>query len=156
GARYVYLGPTYTRNHYLQNYWSPTLYNPAKAVQIDISNNLTKGSIVTGSGDPFNGVVQENASGIPSGFGTHHKDQVSPRFGFAWSPGKNGKTSIRGGFGTFFERMRQNVNSFDGMGNPPLVYSPSVFSGNVDNLSASVLANGTRFPVAISSFNANM
>jgi hypothetical protein len=156
GARYVYLGPTYTRNRYLQDYWDPTRYNPAKAVTIDTSNNLTKGSIVPGSGDPFNGIVQENSPGIPAGFGGHHKDQVSPRFGFAWSPGRNGKTSIRGGFGTFFERMRQNVNSFDGMGNPPLVYSPSIFSGNVDNLTAAVLANGVRFPVALSAFNQDL
>ncbi|MCX6626165.1 MAG: carboxypeptidase-like regulatory domain-containing protein [Candidatus Solibacter sp.] len=156
GARYVYLGPTYTRHQYLQNYWDPGRFNAAKAVTIDTSNNLTKGSIVSGSGDPFNGIVQENTQGIPAGFGFHHKNQVSPRIGFAWSPAKNGKTAVRGGFGTFFERMRQNVNNFDGMGNPPLVYTPSIFSGKVDALSAAVIANGTRFPVAISTFNQAM
>lgn len=156
GARYVYLGPTYTRNRYLQDYWDPQRYDTAKAVTIDTSNGLTKGSIVPGSGDPFNGIVQENTPGVPSGFGGHHKDQVSPRVGFAWAPFGDGKTSVRGGFGTFFERMRQNVNNFDGMGNFPLVYSPSVFSGNVDALNASVLANGTRFPVALSAFNKDM
>jgi hypothetical protein len=153
GARYVYLGPTYTRNKYLQNYFDPLRYDAKKAVSIDTGNTLTRGSIVPGSGDPFNGIVEENSGGIPSGFGKHRKNQVSPRVGFAWAPGKKGKMSIRGGFGTFFERMRQNQNNFGGLGNPPLMYTPSVFSGQVDALSPSLLSGGTRFPVNLIAFN---
>jgi hypothetical protein len=153
GARYVYLGPTYTRNRYLQNYFDPLRYDPKKAVAIDIGNSLTRGSIIPNSGDPFNGIVQEIAPGVNSGFGMHRRNQVSPRFGFAWAPGKNAKTAIRGGFGTFFERMRQNQNNFGGLGNPPLVYTPSVFSGQVDTLNSSLIANGTRFPVNLVAFN---
>ncbi|MBI3207482.1 MAG: carboxypeptidase regulatory-like domain-containing protein [Candidatus Solibacter usitatus] len=154
GARFAYLGPTYTRHKYLQNYWDPALFNPAKAVTIDTSSGLLRGSIVPGSGDPFNGIVQENSPGIPAGFGTHRWNQISPRVGFAWSP--IAKTSVRGGVGTFFERIRQNVNNFDGAGNPPLVYTPSLFSGNVDALGPELIAGGTRFPVAISTFNREM
>lgn len=153
GARYVYLGPTYTRGRWLQNYFDPQRYDPAKAVRIDTSNGITRGAIIPGSGDPYNGMVEENTPGVPSGFGKHRKNQVSPRIGFAYSPFKKNRTSIRGGFGTFFERMRQNVNNFGGLGNPPLTYTPTVFAGNIDQLSPSVLAGGVLFPVSVVGFN---
>jgi hypothetical protein len=107
--------------------------------------------VIPGSGDPFNGMVRENEGGIPSGFGTHRKNQVSPRFGFAYA--HNAKTVVRGGFGTFFERMRQNVNNFGGLGNPPLAYTPTVFAGSIDTFGPHLVAGGVRFPVSVTGFN---
>jgi len=155
GARYAYLGPTYTYGKYLENYFSPALYNPAQAVSFNTtaaSSVTGLGSIVPGSGNPFNGMVQENSNGIPSGFGQHRKNQVSPRFGFAYDPFGDGKTSIRGGFGTFFERVRQNVNSFDALGNPPLLYTPRIPAGNIDNVGPGLVTSGFRFPVEVRAF----
>lgn len=154
GARYVYLGPTYTRGDLLANYFDPARYDPARAVRIETARGLTQGSIIPGSGDPFNGIVQENSAGIPSGFGKHRKNQVSPRFGFAFDPFGDGATSVRGGFGIFYERVRQNVNSFDALGNPPLAYTPSLFSGNIDDLNASLISAGVRFPVNLTAMDA--
>jgi hypothetical protein len=150
GMRYVYLGPTYTTGQFLANYFDPTAYNPANAVRLQTGPGLTKGSIIPGSGNPFNGIVQEG-SGIPQGFSEHRKNQVSPRFGFAWDPSRDGKTSVRGGFGIFFERIRQNVANFDGLGNPPLAYSPQLFAGNIDQLGPPLIAGGIRFPVTVQS-----
>jgi hypothetical protein len=153
GVRYTYYGPTYTRHKFLQNYFDPARYDPAKGVTIQTAEGLTKGSIIPGSGNPFNGMVEENSPGVPNGFGRHHKNQYSPRVGFSWSPFRNGKTALRGGFGTFFERVRQNQNNVGGLGNPPLADTPQVFAGNIDTMSSALVAGGVRFPVAVTGFN---
>ncbi len=153
GLRYAYLGPTFTYGKFLQNYFDPTLYNPANAVAVQTTGGLTQGSIVPGSGNPFNGMVQEGTNGIPSGFSQHRYNNFQPRVGFALDVYGNGKTALRGGAGIFNERIRQNNDSFDGLGNPPLAYTPQLFNGNIDKLSPALIASGTRFPVGINAFD---
>ncbi len=80
GARYAYLGPTFTLGDLLQNYFFVDKYDPARAVRIETANGPTNGSIIPGSGDPFNGMVEEG-NGIPTGGVQHRKNQISPRFG---------------------------------------------------------------------------
>lgn len=155
GLRWAYLGPTYTYGKYLQNYFDPKRYDPAQAVQINTAPGLQQGSIVPNSGNPFNGLVQENSKGVEKGFSQHRFNNFGPRFGFAYDPTGVGKTAIRGGFGVFYERIRQNINSFDGLGNPPLSYTPNLYLGNIDNLSPALVASGTRYPVGINAFNQN-
>ncbi|MBX5495175.1 MAG: hypothetical protein IRZ15_07550 [Bryobacteraceae bacterium] len=154
GARYVYLGPTYTLGEFLMYYFDPARYDPAQAVQIETARGATQGSIIPGSGDPFNGMVQEGSPGVPKGFSKHRWNQVSPRFGIAIDPFGDGKTSIRAGGGIFWERIRQNNLNFDGLGNPPLAFNPSIFAGNIDDVSPALLAGGVRFPQGIRAWSA--
>ena len=164
GLRWAYIGPTYTVKPFLENYFDSSKYDPAQAVTIDTrATNLTGGNhIINGStcsltnpcpgvtnfGNPFNGLVQEN-KGIPPGFVDHKYGNVEPRIGFAYDPWGNGKTAIRGGFGIFHERIRQNVNSFDALGNPPLVFSPTIPNGTIDQLGPGLVASGVRTPVSL-------
>jgi Carboxypeptidase regulatory-like domain/TonB-dependent Receptor Plug Domain len=146
GLRYEFVGPTYTTGQYHQYYFVPNAYNAADAVSINIAPNVpgqapTQGSIISGSGNPYNGMVREGTDGLPKGGLDFRWNNFGPRIGFAYDVFGDGKTALRGGAGIFFERYQQNVFNFGGISNPPTVYTPTIYGGNIANISPA-LANG--------------
>jgi Carboxypeptidase regulatory-like domain len=55
------------------------------------------------------GLVVPGDKGIPPGLTQTYYKSLAPRIGIAWSPGSSGKTSIRAGFGVFYNPVEQLV-----------------------------------------------
>ena len=55
------------------------------------------------------GLVVPGDSGVPTGLTQTYFKAFAPRIGIAWSPGTSGKTSIRAGWGLFYNPIEQLV-----------------------------------------------
>jgi hypothetical protein len=91
----------------------------------DFSGNPTMNvgrltNIQLGDGDTFTERIA-GAKVIPVDhmFSDLHIDYFAPRVGIAWDPSKTGKLSVRGGWGTFYDRWPNKVWSDTTRNNPP-------------------------------------
>lgn len=120
GLRYYYFTHIHDiTNPTVDSGFLPQLYNPTKEAQYNASGNLIQGTGAT----PLaygNGLVECGHGGIPAGCQTNTYNNWAPRFGFAYSVGHSHATSIRGGYGIFYEIGNGNeAQSEGGEGNPP-------------------------------------
>jgi hypothetical protein len=155
GLRYQYIGATYVQGNNIGNF-DPALYVPGVTLLAGAKNTFT--TVAPGSPGLFNGVlinglvvpapvpadqlarvpggnspiVLATTTGGPRGLYAP-KNLFAPRFGFSFSPFNDDKTTIRGGFGIFYDKPEGNI-IFGQTGVVPFLSSVQYNNGNLSNI----------------------
>jgi hypothetical protein len=150
GIRYDALPHVWERNNQVSNF-VPALYNPAMAPTFDPNGTGAICTAVTASGctgaSPglqtingltyyMNGVAVAGQNGTPRGVVGNFWKTYQPRVGFSYDLLGDGKTILRGGFGTFFDRIQGN-DIYDTAGKAPFIQQPNASNVEFTNTSAS-------------------
>lgn len=110
------------------------------------------GAYVPGTGDTTNGMVLNEDPNYPRGFRNVDRPQFEPRVGFAYDLQGNGKTAIRGSFGTFHESVENGGYTTNFALNPPVQFNPVIYYGAISSPGAS---SGLLFPSNVYGYDPN-
>ena len=146
GLRWDGVPHTYEANNRMGNFY-PNLYNSANAALLDTNGNICSGAtdpgctavspglgtspnkVLAGYQFYLNGIgIPGTTPGVPKGLVNTQWAAFGPRIGFAYDLTGSGKTILRGGFGTMYERIQGNDMYNAG---PNIPFSTNVTFNNV-------------------------
>jgi hypothetical protein len=133
GVRWSFFGQPIDQNHQLTNFDGST-YNPALAPKIDpntgnvipgTANWQTNGIIINGQNSPFGDKIANDS----------YKN-FAPRLGLAWDPIGDAKTSVRAGYGIYYDSTLFGTYEQNIFVNPPFIASVNYSSSSFTDVSA--------------------
>jgi hypothetical protein len=159
GFRYDAMPHVWERNNQVSNF-EPSLYQTGLAPTFNADGSFASSSagLVTNSIGTFylNGIALAGQNGVPRGLARQDYKTFMPRVGFSYDLTGQGKTIVRGGFGTFYERIQGN-DIYDAAGSAPFISTPSAndveFTGTSTNWQSGGTASTPTFTQGYNSLN---
>jgi hypothetical protein len=133
GVRWSFFGQPTETNGILSNF-DPSAYSAAAAPTINPTNGTvvpgtanwqTNGIIIAGKNSPYGGKIAND-----------NWKNFAPRFGLAWDPFGDGKTSIRAGYGIYFDSTLFGIYEQNIFVNPPLVASVTYTNASFNDVTS--------------------
>jgi hypothetical protein len=141
GVRFSRFGQPWDRNGRMTSF-NPATFNPNQAFQILAHPGFADdGTRIAGTGNPLNGIMVNSqvsvAGATVSPWGKSvapTRNNFAPRVGIAWDPFKKGTTSVRAGYGMYFDQLSFSFAETDLVArNPPFQQQIVINPTTLDN-----------------------